>query len=183
VLIHIVDAMQDISAIKKNVFLIENEIAQYDSKILDKPRLLVFNKIDEIDDQKIEVLKKEYHANNPLFISALLRENIDELLKNIIYQLSIIPPLKDQEVTLGGYKEYNLDSKEKLFFVLKKDNYYEVGGEGLYKIYQRINTSTTEGVDYLINILHEIGVEKELLKIGVQPGDNIKIFDFEFDYV
>lgn len=76
-LIHLVDISN--SQFKKQISAV-NQIFD-ELKLTDKPKLLVFNKIDLVDPQTIEDVKKEFPE--ALFISALNRQSFETLLSEI----------------------------------------------------------------------------------------------------
>ncbi len=49
-----------------------------------QPRRYVFNKIDKITPEQRQILAKEYADYNPIFVSAITGEGIDELKKYIM---------------------------------------------------------------------------------------------------
>ncbi|MCM8831241.1 MAG: GTPase HflX [Candidatus Omnitrophica bacterium] len=76
-LLHIIDASsEDIERLKSST-----DTVLADLNLLDKPTLLVFNKIDKINDFEIEALKNSYI--DAIFVSALKKINIDELKEKI----------------------------------------------------------------------------------------------------
>lgn len=50
------------------------------------------------------------------------------------------------------------------------------------RTYHLINISEDEGMMKLIKYLNDIGVDKELSKMGAQNGDTVILEDFEFEY-
>ncbi len=77
VLLHVVDASN------RNYFKLIEAVDSIlkELKLCDKPTILIFNKIDKLDQQDISILKAKYPEG--CFISALKKKNIDELLKRI----------------------------------------------------------------------------------------------------
>lgn len=73
--------------IKKEYKVLLNELKQYNSELLTKPRLLAITKSDLIDDELEKLLKKELPRTLPhLFISSHTGKNID-VLKDKIWKM------------------------------------------------------------------------------------------------
>ncbi|WP_044470316.1 Obg family GTPase CgtA [Mannheimia massilioguelmaensis] len=90
VLIHLVDiAPIDESDPADNVAIIESELFQYSEKLADKPRWLVFNKIDTMSDEEAEKRAKDIAERLGLeeeyyLISAATGKNISALTRDIM---------------------------------------------------------------------------------------------------
>ncbi|MDD5195741.1 MAG: GTPase HflX [Candidatus Omnitrophica bacterium] len=77
ILLHIVDAQSgDIARLRSAV-----EEVLRDLNLLEKPTILIFNKIDLIDEDRLRQLKEEYPA--AIFISALKKINLEALRETI----------------------------------------------------------------------------------------------------
>ena len=63
------------------------------------------------------------------------------------------------------------------------DGIFEVTGEFLLPILNSVNMEDYESIQYLQRILRSSGIIDELEKQGVQEGDTVSIYDFEFDYI
>ena len=90
VLIHLVDiAPIDGSNPADNVAIIESELFQYSEKLSEKPRWLVFNKIDTISDEEAEERAREITEqlgweDDYYLISAATGKNVPPLCRNIM---------------------------------------------------------------------------------------------------
>lgn len=90
---HVVDISEpDEAVLIHHIKTIESELAQYDQALLDKPRWLVFNKIDAIPEEEVEpriarvVEKLEWH--NPVFaISAIASVGTSALCQSMMVYL------------------------------------------------------------------------------------------------
>jgi len=182
-LLHVVDASKPINEIKKNIKIINNIVDNYDQQIASLKRILVFNKIDLLTDKNIDKIRDLFIDNNPIFISTYTRQNINILLERVIATLNELPAIKTaKESQEPKHIDYDLDTTEPLFTVTKEGEEYVVSGDRLYHIFQRINTTFDEGVEYLQKVLYDLGVEKALLKAGIKVGDLVRIFTYEFTY-
>ena len=84
VLLHLVDCTS--SDPIKDYFIILNEIEAYGSKLTSKPRLVVFNKIDALDEEARLLLEQSFAEMvnyNALVMSAVSGENVENVLREL----------------------------------------------------------------------------------------------------
>ena len=102
-LIHLVDiAPIDESDPAHNIAIIENELAQYSEKLAEKPRWLVFNKIDTMSDEEAQEraqdiaerlgLEEDYYL-----ISAVTGKNVQPLARDIMDFIEANPRETEEE--------------------------------------------------------------------------------------
>jgi GTPase len=72
--------------IRKEYDILVNELRQYNPELLDKPRVLAITKIDLIDAEIVEMLRKEEVPQGipTVFISAVAEQGLDEL-KDVLW--------------------------------------------------------------------------------------------------
>ncbi len=85
-LLHLVDVSEDIEAIVKNIQIIEGELEAYDSELMERPRILVFTKVDLLDEEALNARRKELEDRGleGHFISAASHQGVSELLDQLI---------------------------------------------------------------------------------------------------
>ena len=101
-LLHIVDLLEEDCL--KNIYAIEEEMKMYSALLLEKPRWLVLNKADCVDEESIEALiqqlRQEKGQDTPIFvISASERTGTEALCKTIGQYLTTLNPIKANELT------------------------------------------------------------------------------------
>ena len=63
------------------------------------------------------------------------------------------------------------------------DGAYTLSGKQLKKIFDSTNFNDMGSLRYLYKYIERSGAMKQLRKIGLEEGDTIRIFDFEFEYI
>ena len=138
----------------------------------------------EIEDaEKADAFEKYIKKKGyPFFrISAVTGEGIRELIAETVERLAELP---DTIVFESDFvSEEIVDKKDHSFTVDKVDGIYTVEGEFIRKIMAGINFSDGESIAYFEKVLRSNGVMDELEERGIQEGDTVAIYDFEFDYV
>lgn len=89
ILLHLVDLNPiDESDPLENIRIIENELAQYNADLIEKPRWLVFNKADILDEneaiEKAANIAQQLGVEKYYLISAVTKYNLDKLCHNLM---------------------------------------------------------------------------------------------------
>ena len=161
--------------------IINKELSDFDKKLLDKPQIIVANKMD-MPSSKYNLQEFKKRVKEDIFeISAINSQGLDKLLIKIADTLDTI---EDKPL----YEEDNFEShvlykfEEEKPFVIEKDNdIYVVKGEKIEKLL-RMTKFTDEGARRFANKLRHLGVDDALRKEGIMPGDIVRILDFEFEF-
>jgi len=82
-LLHVIDASD--SKIEEKIKVVDNILSEIWAN---QKKLYVFNKIDLLNEEKIDELKLKFSEYNPIFISTSKNIKIEELKENIINKLS-----------------------------------------------------------------------------------------------
>ena len=160
---------------------IREELKNYSDKLANKKEVIVANKMDmPSSKENLEEFKKKVDKEI-IEISAINSTGLDKLLIKLA-------DLVDQEEEVKIYEDDNYEShilykfkEEKPFTIEKKDNYYIVHSDKIEKLF-KMTKFTDEGIRRFSNKLRRMGVDDELVKMGIQEGDIVKILDFEFEY-
>ena len=160
---------------------IRKELENYSEKLSKKEEIIVANKMDM--PSSIENLKefKKKVKSEIIEISALNNKGIDELLLKLADKLDEIPETNLYEE--DNYESYVLFkfNEEKPFTIEKDGDTYIVHSDKIEKLF-KMTKFTDEGIRRFSNKLRKMGVDDELVKMGIQEGDTVKILDYEFEY-
>ncbi len=177
-LLHIVDMTAENPI--ENYKIINNELAKHSERLKNLYQITVLNKSDAVDEATCNNLKKEFKqiSNDVFVISAVTRENLQELLYFIDEKIDEIPkPDFDIDVKedTGAY-----DNDDSSFEVTKfaKDGFIVTGGK-INRLAGVTDARNTEQVVRLQNILTAMGVFEELKAKGIKNGDTIIIGHLE----
>ena len=78
--------------------------------------------------------------------------------------------------------EETLDSPEELTIRRQDTDLWVVEGPWLERLLNRVNLSDSEGRMYFDRSLRASGVFERLEDLGVQEGDTISMYNWEFEY-
>lgn len=181
VLVHVIDISKEIDhyLVYK---LINNELKKYNSEILNKPEIIVANKIDLIENDQI-IKKLEQKLNKRVYpISALNQTNLNDLLK-VIYEKTLLYKNVDSEIVEEKqHVLYKFESKKSkdLEIIVKKIavNKWQVTNEIVAKIIQKNPLNTHQNMLLLQIKLKDIGVFDKLRSSGVKKDDEVEIYGY-----
>ena len=164
-------------------YKINEELKKYSDKLSKRTQIIVANKIDSMQDEKLysELEKVANENNQKIFkISGVTGEGVNDLMKYISDLLKTLPKenlveVKEQE------KVYTLE-QEVPFTIEKEKGTFIVKGEKVDSIMRRVNIGDYESLFYLHKKLDEIGLNKALKKQGIREGDIVKIGDYEMEW-
>ncbi|QKT05221.1 GTPase ObgE [Mycoplasma sp. OR1901] len=181
VIAHIIDFGSEEKNPIEDYEVINNELSSYNLKLENKAQLIVANKSDLPNfEENISKFKEKYPSIPIIKISAIFRENLNELkgklwdlIKNFDY--STIEEEDEEEVKVI---EFEPD------FIVKQQHrgYFDVSGKKVEELYHRTPINTYDNLVRFNNILKKIGVWDELIKQNIQKGDTVSIFGFEFEW-
>ncbi|EOS45460.1 GTPase ObgE [Lachnospiraceae bacterium JLR.KK009] len=188
VMIHIVDAAsvegRDPIA---DIYAINQELENFNPKLMEKPQVIAANKIDAIFDEAesaLPVLKAEFEPKGiQVFpISAVSGQGLKELLyyvNEMLGKLDQAPVVYEQEF-YPETKEFQSGS-----FTVEydaKDNVYIAEGPKIEKMLGYTNIDSEKGFLFFQKFLREHGILEELEKAGISEGDTVRMYGHEFDY-
>jgi GTP-binding protein len=161
---------------------IRHELEEYKLDLLKRPEIIVANKMDvEGAQENLEEFKK--HVDKEIFpISAYTKEGLTPLLYRIRDLLDVTPNFimyEDKDFV----KEYNFTPEEEKYVIEKVDGVYNITGSGLKRLFEMTDFSSYEATRRFARQLKMMGIDEELRKLGVQNGDIVKIFEYEFEFI
>ena len=166
----------------EDFYVIQNELKKYNEKLSKRKQIIVANKIDIMQDEKLynELEKTAKKENMEIFkISAASKEGINELMT---YVAKILKDLPKEDLIESDQKiVYTLEDKKE-FEVEKKGNVYIVTGHGIERLMRRVNIQDRESMYYMQKNLLAMGVDAELKRLGIKEGDTVKILDWQFEW-
>lgn len=190
VMIHIVDAASTEGRDPvDDVYKINRELEAYNPEIAARPQVIAANKTDCIfheEDSPVERLKAEFEPKGiRVFpISAVSGQGVKELLyyvKELLAQSKLEPIVFEQE-----FFPEDILITENLPFTVKQDEndpkIFLVEGPKIEKMLGYTNLDSEKGFAFFQKFLKDGGILDELEKAGIEEGDTVRMYGFDFDY-
>jgi len=172
----VVDASIDPSAA---LTALRHELSEYDPELLERPALLVVNKVDLIDDEVVRLLEEDLtRAGMPTFFaSATTGVGLDDL-KDAIFEL--LPPkpepIPQTERTASAARPPSVRRH-------MSGEGWVVSGSEVEALVARFDPSNRDAVAYLQHHFRSLGIDKLLKRAGAKTGDEVHIGRATFDYL
>lgn len=164
---------------------INAELRQYSPELASRPQIVAANKTDiTADPENLRRLREHvetlgYHLFE---ISAAAHQGTRELVKKIGELLSTLPPVKVFEPEYVPQPP-KVDTAEPLHIEAADAGHtWLVDGPWLQRLMGNVNFSDYESRMYFDRTLRESGLFQQLEELGIQDGDTVSMYDFEFEY-
>lgn len=173
------DPIEDFNAIN-------HELENFSMELAEAPQIVAANKSDMATPEQVERLRNYVEDQGLLFyeISAATTKGTKELMYGVWERLSVLPPVKQFEAQPLTQEE--IDDKlisKKDFRVTVEDGVYFVEADWLLDILRTANMDDYSSLQYFQNVLRTSGIIDKLEEMGIEEGDTVSIFDFEFEYL
>ncbi|MDD3187273.1 MAG: GTPase ObgE [Bacilli bacterium] len=166
----------------EDYLLINKELKDFDKKLIDKPQIVIANKMDM--ESSINNLKEfKSKVDVPIYeVSAITGKGLDDVIEALAKMLEDIKkePLYDEE-KFESHVLYKFE-RERPFSISKESDSWVIRGKEVEKLLKMTKFSTDESANRFANKLRKMGIDDELRKKGAEDGDTVKILDFEFEY-
>jgi GTP-binding protein len=160
--------------------IIQNELKEFNEKLVERPTLVAFNKMDltEARDNLLRVKAELEPRGFKVFpISGVTGEGMKVLLQAAADAIAAyVPP---EEPAVEEEKVYRPQEDE--FSVHAENGVWVVEGKRLDKLVAMTMWENDDAVKRFLHILKAKGVEKTLRNYGAQDGDTVRVADIEFE--
>ncbi|MBE0700955.1 MAG: GTPase ObgE, partial [Acholeplasmataceae bacterium] len=158
--LHVIDLTRDDPY--EDYLKINYELKMYNETLLNRPQLIVANKIDMPEtEEKLEILKEKIGDRPLMVISALMKKDLELLLYRIIDLLKTVP--KMEVIQEDRIRTYTLEQSEPEFVITKmEDGVFELSGDHLILIFERTDFSKDEAIKRFARQMRGLGVDEAL---------------------
>jgi GTP-binding protein len=165
--------------------VIRDELRAHDPALLDKPMLVVFNKIDRPDAAEAwSAFRRTLAAGGEdvIAISAADGGGIDELRRRLG---ELLPPADELDGPRepAGVVVHRIEGMSDGFLVEREDDgVFRVRGKRIERIAAQTNFDVEESAERFQRDLARYGIDDELRRAGVVPGDLVRIGATELEW-
>ena len=148
---------------------INNELEKFSKKLIDKPQIIIANKMDiETAKENLEKFKKK--VDFQIYeISAMNNEGLEEVLValgDLLDSIEDTPLFEDEQ--FEGHVLYKFKKEEPYTITREDDGTWVLSGIELEKLFRMTKFTTDEGVLRFTRRLRKMGVDDKLEELGAQ---------------
>ena len=195
VIVHVIDmSATDGRDPYEDYKIINQELAEYNMRLLERPQVVVANKMDiPVASENLKEFKKQLENDGEdvdiVEISAFTRSNIDNLLYKVSDILDNTDPntlyeLDTEEESMENRVLYKHKPKDETFKITRDDTGdYVVSGPGIERAFLMTDFNRDASVRRFAQQMRSMGVDDALRERGCKNGDTVKILKGEFEFV
>ena len=195
VIVHVIDmSATDGRDPYEDYKVINAELGEYNMRLLERPQVVVANKMDiPVASENLVEFKKRLAEDGEdvdiVEISAFTRNNIDNLLYKISDILDNTDPnmlyeLDTEEESMENRVIYKHKPKDETFKITRDDTgAYVVSGPGIERAFLMTDFNRDASVRRFAQQICSMGVDDALRERGCKNGDTVKILKGEFEFV
>ena len=160
------------------------ELERFNPELAERPQIVAANKIDLATDEQRERFRSYIEEKGYRYFEmcAPIVEGTKEVIDAVAAMLSTLPPVRkyeSEEIPL----ETLLAKQNTGFEITVEDDVYIVEAPFLIKILCRTDLDDYESLQYFQRVLISSGIIDALREKGIQEGDIVSVYDFEFEFV
>ena len=158
---------------------LRTELVAYDPLLLERPALIVLNKLDLVDAEALAAAESELaeHGLPLMSISTVSGAGLDELRRTLFALL----PARPAPVSTVTQRRTELTPT-----TVKRDMSglgWLVSGTEIEAVVNRFDPMNKDAVAYLQHHFRSLGIDKLLKRAGASNGEEVRIGDAVFDYL
>ena len=160
------------------------ELEQYSEDLAGRPQIVCANKVDIMEDpENLERLRAHVEAKGyPLFeISAASHQGTRQVVGKVAEMLSTLPPVTVYEPEYVP-RPAAIDTSAPLDIQRADDGTWLIEGPWLQRLMGNVNFSDYESRMWFDKQLRDAGLFQQLESMGIEDGDIVSLYDWEFEY-
>lgn len=174
---------------------INNELETYNLRLMERPQIIVANKMDMPDsEENLAAFKEKLAANYDEFddmpmifpISSLAHQGLENLMDATAELLANTEEflLYDETDMQEDEAYYGFNEDERPFEITRDDDAtWVLYGDKLEKLFVMTNMERDESIMKFARQLRGMGVDEALRERGAKDGDIVRIGNFELEFV
>lgn len=169
---------------ERDYAVIREELEAHDPRLLDKVSLVIGNKIDLQDAQaNLRAFARARREQGIEFVAVSADEGtgIDQLIA-VLGRLLPDADTLSQPGEPAGVVVHRFESAPESFSVSRENGAFRVYGRRIERLAAQTNFDNAESAERFQRDLARLGVDRELVKAGVLPGDSVLIGSIELEW-
>lgn len=190
VIVHVIDMSGSEGRVPYEDYMaINNELEQYNLRLMERPQIIVANKMDMPDaEENLNEFKTKIAEDIPVFpISAVTKTGLRELLLAIADKLETTPEFPLNEILEQEDEDtvlYKYVAEEPDFEISREpDGTFVLSGAKIERLFTMTNFERDASISRFARQIRAMGVDEALRKRGAKDGDIVRLLDYEFEFM
>ncbi len=190
VIVHVIDMSGSEGRVPYEDYMAINiELEQYNLRLMERPQIIVANKMDMPDaEENLNEFKTKIAEDIPVFpISAVTKTGLRELLLAIADKLETTPEFPLNEILEQEDEDtvlYKYVAEEPDFEISREpDGTFVLSGAKIERLFTMTNFERDASISRFARQLRAMGVDEALRKRGAKDGDIVRLLDYEFEFM
>jgi len=147
------------------------------------------NKMDMLDEEDEKYLSFKNYVEEKGYkifpICAPINQGVQELMSAAAAELHRLEqePQEEEIYEMYDFEKDKEDPDYREVYASRKGNEYVLEGKQLLKIFNSTNFHDLGSLRYLYKYIEKSGAIDKLKELGLEEGDTIRVFDYEFEYI
>ncbi len=163
--------------------LINKELEAFNKKLMEKPMIVIANKMD-VEGAKENLEKFKEKVSCEIYeVSAVTNKGLETVINRLADILDTIPnnPLYD-ESQIESHVLYKFKKEEPFTIARDDDGTWVISGKEVERIFKMTKFSSDEAAMRFAKKLRRMGIDDKLIELGAESGDMVRILDFYFEF-
>ncbi|MBR3210661.1 MAG: GTPase ObgE [Bacilli bacterium] len=183
VIAHVVDmAGSEMRDPYEDFLLINKELGEYNQKLLEKPMIVIANKMD-LPEAKENLEKFKEKVDCEIFeVSAAMNKGLQQVVDRLADLLDTIPMqalYEDSQIESNVLYKFK---KEEPYTITKEGDCWVISGDAVEKLFKMTKFSSDEAAYRFAKKLKRMGIDDKLKELGALENDSVRILDFYFNF-
>ncbi|MCM3637298.1 GTPase ObgE [Sporosarcina luteola] len=191
VIIHVVDMSGMEGRDPYDDFItINEELEKYNLRLMERPQIIVANKMDMPEaEENLKLFKEKLNDEEARVfpISAITREGLDQLLFAVADLLETTPEFPMHEIEEEDENRsvlYKHEAEAEDFKITRDDDgAFVLSGYTLERLFKMTDFNFDQSVRKFARQMRGMGIDDALRERGAKDGDTVRILDFEFEFL
>ena len=184
VIAHVIDmAGSEMRDPYEDYLLINKELEEFNPKLLEKPMIVIANKMD-LEGAKDNLIEFKKKVDCKIFeVSVATNSGLQivvDYLADLLDTIPITPLYEDNQIE--SHVLYKFKKEEPFKITREDEDLWAISGDEIERIFKMTKFSSDEAVYRFSKKLRRMGIDDKLKELGAKDGDQVRILDFYFDY-
>ena len=161
---------------------INRELREFNPDLAERPMLVAGNKCDLTDDDTVAAFAAEMERRGYRFfpMMAAIAHGTDTLVNTCAEMLQTLPPIREFEPEAAVLTLPEGDRRPEIEV---HDGVYFVTADWLLPVLRTVDIDDYESLQYFQRVLQSSGVIDALREAGIEEGNTVSLYDFEFEFI